>query len=518
MEKGLHVKGLCIGTDQKVLVKDVDMILEDSKWVALIGESGSGKTLTGLSIGGLLPKNIKITSGQIFLDGEALVELSEKKIHELRGKRISYIFQNYAEVFIPHLPLCVQLHEILVVHSKLDEQQRKTVISKTLDEVGLSYEFIQGRYSFQLSGGQLQRVAIAAAILLKPRVIIADEPTTALDPQSAKQVLELLKKIKIKTHCSILFTTHDLSIARSYADEIAVMYRGQIVEKGTSKDLLSGASHEYTQKLIAADVLLNKHPQTTNHSRRRKDLGKSVHFREYPILEVHKLTKQYCKQHEVLKEVSLKIKTGESVGLIGPSGCGKSTLARCILQLEPFDGGELYFKGRRIKGNLKDVALHGSIQAVFQQPALALNHQLTILDSLMEPLDLLKRSFSQRRQYRNQRMQLAAQLMEQVDLSPKLLQRYPQQLSGGQKQRVSIARAISTNPAFLILDEPTASLDMLVQAQIISLLQTLQKKMNYSALVISHDYRSLSKLSDRVIRIEKGRIGDLEEMPQVSKG
>ncbi|MDR4997092.1 ABC transporter ATP-binding protein [Bacillus altitudinis] len=518
MKKGLHIKGLCIGTDQKMLVKDVDIRLEDSKWIALIGESGSGKTLTGLSVGGLLPKQIKIKSGQILLDGEALEELSEKKIHALRGKRLSYIFQNYAEAFIPHMPLSVQLHEILVVHSDLDQEQRKFAISQALEEVGLSYKFIDGRYSFQLSGGQLQRVAVAAAILLKPRVIIADEPTTALDPQSAEQVLELLNKIKNNTHCSILFTTHDLSIARYYADEIAVMYRGQIVEKGPSKELLSGASHEYTQKLIAAEVMLNKHPKSIDHSMRYDQPRKAVHLKEFPILEVHKLKKQYCKQHDVLKEVSLNIKIGESVGLIGPSGCGKSTLARCILQLEPFDGGELYFMGNRINGNLKDVAIQGNIQAVFQQPGLALNHQLNIFNSLMEPLDLLKRNFAQRRQYRNKRMQLAVQLMEQVGLSPELLHRYPQQLSGGQKQRVSIARAISTNPAFLILDEPTASLDMLVQAQIISLLQTLQKKMNYSALVISHDYRSLSKLSDRVIRIEKGRIDDLEEMSQVSKG
>lgn len=513
MEKGLHVKGLYIGTGNETLVQDISLSVGESKCLALIGESGSGKTLTGLAIGGLLPPYVQVKQGEISLNGSRLDSLSEKVLQSFRGKNIAYVFQNYASVFSPHITLDKQLHEALEAHFKLDQKKRELAITKALNEVDLSYDLVKNKYTFQLSGGQLQRVSIAAAIMLKPKLIIADEPTTALDPKNSMQILHLLKQLKEDYGCSIILTTHDLSIARQFADEIAVMNKGRIVETGSTEKLLNHASHPYTQDLLNAEKLLSKGIDGDNKERLDEvDSFKSpIQQTNSPIfLEVRHLQKKYESNIPILNGVSLEIKEGESVGLIGSSGCGKSTFAKCIMQLESYDAGEIYFKTRKVRKSLKEAEMEGNLQAVFQQPGLALNSQLRIIDSLMEPLDVRKRTFAQKRVYHNKREDIAKDLMEQVELSSELLYRYPNQLSGGQKQRISIARAVSTEPKFLILDEPTASLDMIVQAQIIKLLKDLQRKIGYSSLIISHDYNSLKNLTHRIVRLEEGCIYDVE--------
>ncbi|GIN08619.1 ABC transporter ATP-binding protein [Shouchella clausii] len=495
MGSSLFVQGLILSKDNDMLVEDVEFQLPESSCLMLIGESGSGKTLTGLAIAGLLPRGVQMLKGKIVFNGTIL---EPKKMSTIRGQEIAYVFQNYASTFSPQLPLGKQLHETLAAHTTLRQKKQREVIAKALNEVGLSYEHVINRYAFQMSGGQLQRISIAAAIMLNPSIIIADEPTTALDPHQAKQILELLHRLKVKKKCSILLTTHDLSIARQYSDHIVVMHHGRIVEYGSRQDVLAFGTEEYTQKLIQAENVLDRAFQPLSHRRRFEDSD--------TLLHVKHLEKSYRSGAPLLEDVSFSIKKGECVGLIGASGSGKSTLARCLLRLESYDAGQITFHNQPIKKYLGSYGKHGNIQVVFQHPELALNSHMKIIDSLLEPLDIVKRSYAQKKRYRKKRYQHAEQLMAKVGLAPELLERFPNELSGGQKQRVCIARAISTEPEFLILDEPTASLDMIVQAQVIQLLRDLQKQIGYSSFVISHDLRSLNQLADRILRLEDGGI------------
>ncbi|WP_340401962.1 ABC transporter ATP-binding protein [Paenibacillus sp. FSL H8-0079] len=511
MNDGLLIQNLYIGTNQQTLVHDVNILLGQSRCLALIGESGSGKTLTGLAIGGLLPQDIHIQQGVMKINGTSLESVSRKMMQTIRGRRIAYVFQNYTGAFSPLLPLGKQLDETLKTHTELNAQQRQTMIRKVLEEVGLSGERVQKSYSFELSGGQLQRVSIAAAMMLEPELIIADEPTTALDSDTGQHVLSLLHKLKEQSGCSILLITHDLRIARQYGDDIAVMQHGRVVENGQAADVLKHPTHPYTQKLIEAERLLgNREPEVNRDVQEEifgaSDAAKDIQEIGSSMLSVKEVHKTYASGLQVLNNVSMEIREGECLALIGASGSGKSTLARCILQIEPYDRGDIYFLNQRLQPKKKGISLQGNVQAVFQHPALSLNSQLRILDSLMEPLDRVKRSFTQARMYRKTRFNVAEEWMERVGLSPELLLRYPYQLSGGQKQRVCIARSISTEPRFLILDEPTASLDMIVQAQVLQLLKELQQKLGYSSLFISHNYSAVEYLADRVVRIKDGMI------------
>jgi ABC-type glutathione transport system ATPase component len=505
MDKGLHIQGLCIGASGRRLLHDLELRLGESHCLALIGESGSGKTLTGLAVGGLLPRDVWIEQGTIRWNGVQLESASSSALRSLRGHSIAYIFQNYATAFSPHIPLDKQLHETLASHTGMGRQERTSAIAAALDDVGLSYEQVKGKYSFQFSGGQMQRVCIAAAMMLKPGLIIADEPTSALDPQTEEQILELLHRLKQRDGCSVLLITHDLGIARHYADDIAVMHLGRVKESGTARDVLEHATHPYTQKLIAAERLLSR-DAADDEKRSVRRQSKGPQYNESTLLAVRHARKTFDIGIQALNDVALNIREGECVGLIGASGSGKSTLARCILQLEPLDEGEIFFRNERLSGKGRIHAMKGVVQAVFQQPTLSLNSRLRIIDSLMEPLDAVQRNMAQARIYRNNRWKLAEQWLERVGLSPDLLVRFPHQLSGGQKQRICIARAISTEPAFLILDEPTASLDMIMQAQILQLLKELQYSLGYGSLFISHDHSAVRFMADRIMSMEKGSV------------
>lgn len=490
MSSTISVQDLCIQTDdQQRLVEGVNWEIPEGNCLVLVGESGSGKTLTGLALAELLPTGVYTTRGAVTFNGSGL---KRKERQNMRGQAISYVFQNYAATFSPQMTLGRQLHETLTSHLSMSRTEQQEVIAKALEDVGLSYEHIQGRYSFECSGGQLQRVSIAAALMLSPAVIVADEPTTALDSYHSKQVLELLLQAKEQRNCMILLITHDFSIARKYGDLIAVMQAGTIVEFGNKQNVLEQPVHSYTKQLVEAERLLYNEPDP-----KQDELIDEAET----ILTVKHLEKKYDEAVPVLKDISFSIKKGEAVGLIGLSGSGKSTLARCLLQLDSFDAEQMTLFSQQQNSRSKN---RGKIQAVFQQPGLSLNPLWSIIDSLMEPLDNKKRSYSTKKQYRKSRLQQAKSLMEQVGLASELLDRYPGELSGGQKQRVCIARAISTNPDLLILDEPTSSLDMIVQAQIIQLLKDLQQDHLFSSLIISHNERALVQLADRFLYLEDG--------------
>ncbi|MNW35575.1 Glutathione import ATP-binding protein GsiA [compost metagenome] len=505
----LTMQDVCIAAGKTTLVRNLNISLKRGSCLTLIGESGSGKSLTGLSIAGLLPRGVQLQQGRILLEETEIHECSDQMLRHLRGRRVAYVFQNYAGMFSPLLPIGKQLDETLKAHLDCSHQERQRTIHLLLEQLGLPAERVQSSYTFQLSGGQLQRVAIAAAFMLKPQLIIADEPTTALDPATGISILELLLTLKQQTGCSILLITHDLRIARAYADHVAVMRHGQIVESGSTMDILDHPVHEYTRRLIEAERVLHSQVVPTLHIKADTSLLADPCDEEgVPLLSIEKLTKSYSSGDCVLRDITLNIQEGECVGLIGESGSGKSTLARCMLLLEQADEGTVKFRNQPIqKLSLTGrKQLHGQIQAVFQNPTSSLNPRLRILDSVMEPLNALPRSHEERANYRMNKRHIAERLLQKVGLPADLLDRFPEQLSGGQKQRISIARAISVEPAFIVFDEPTASLDMVVQAQILLLLKGLQQQLGFGILFISHDLRAVQYMSDRILTLKGGQL------------
>ncbi|ANY69082.1 hypothetical protein BBD42_23310 [Paenibacillus sp. BIHB 4019] len=522
----LKITGLSLHAGQQQLVHNLHLSIEKQQWLALIGESGSGKTLTGLAIGGLLPHAVRITKGQILFEGQSVSELSAQQLSRLRGKEIAYIFQDYAGMFSPFIRLGKQLDETLQAHSRLGRKERKVQILSSLGKVRLPAERVYNSYPFELSGGQLQRVSIAAALLLKPKLLIADEPTTALDYATGEEILRLLMEMKEQIGCAILFITHDLKHVRRYADEVAVMSEGCMLESGNVRAVLEAPTHPYTKQLLAAEPsswssptfkterepMLQLQPVDTEQTMREQG-GRLEASSENSLLVAQNLIKTYPKGKgiKVLDQVSFTLKAGECLGLVGESGSGKSTLARCLMLMEPLDEGELQFQQMPLHKR-KAVArsyISGRIQTVFQNPAASLNPRLTIVDSLMEPLDIFKdKAPAFLGDSRYKRDEAAALLLDMVGLPASVMRQYPHELSGGQRQRACIARAISIAPDFIILDEPTASLDMIIQAQILKLLQRLQQQLGFACLFISHDLAAVQLMCSRIMVLENGKIID----------
>lgn len=523
----LKITGLSLNAGQQQLVHDLNLSIEKQQWLALIGESGSGKTLTGLAIGGLLPHAVRMTKGQILFKGQSLSELPAQQLSSLRGKEIAYIFQDYAGMFSPFIRLGKQLDETVQAHSRLGGKERKAQILSSLGEVRLPAERVYNSYPFELSGGQLQRVSIAAALLLKPKLLIADEPTTALDQATGEEILRLLMEMKERIGCAILFITHDLKHVRRYADEVAVMREGCMLELGNVRAVLEAPTHPYTKQLLEAEPsswssptlksereLMMLQLQTVDAKQTMQEQGESLEAsRANSLLVAQNLVKTYPKGKgmKVLDQVSFTLKAGECLGLVGESGSGKSTLARCLMLMEPLDQGQLLFQQMPLHKRKAAARsfINGRIQAVFQNPAASLNPRLTIMDSLMEPLDVFKDktpAFLGDKRYK--REAAAALLLDMVGLPASCMRQYPHELSGGQKQRVCTARAISIAPDFIILDEPTASLDMIIQAQILKLLQRLQQQLGFACLFISHDLAAVQLMCSRIMVLEHGKIID----------
>ncbi|WP_341277924.1 ABC transporter ATP-binding protein [Paenibacillus sp. FSL H8-0537] len=516
----LKITGLSLNAGRQQLVQDLHLSIEKQQWLALIGESGSGKTLTGLAIAGLLPPSVRMTNGEILVKGQSLSELSAHQINGLRGKEIAYVFQDYAGMFSPFIRLGKQLDETLQAHSGLGRKERRKQILTCLEEVLLPAERVFKSYPCELSGGQLQRVSIAAAMLLQPKLLIADEPTTALDQETGEEILCLLKKMQERVGCAILFITHDLKHVRRYADQVAIMRGGCVLESGDVRSVLEQPAHFYTKQLLAAESALVSSPTITLKQEAKLQLVDAdqtmldqgtgaASTRGNAMLAAQNLVKTYPKGIKALDQVSFTLKAGECLGLVGESGSGKSTMARCLMLMEPLDEGELLFQQMPLH-NRKAAArsfINGRIQTVFQNPAASLNPRLTIVDSLMEPLDVFKdKTPAFLGDSRYKRDEAAALLLDMVGLPASVMRQYPHELSGGQKQRVCIARAISIAPDFIILDEPTASLDMIIQAQILKLLQRLQQQLGFTCLFISHDLAAVQFMCSRIMVLERGNI------------
>jgi microcin C transport system ATP-binding protein len=479
-------------------VKHVSFDIGEAETVALVGESGSGKTVTALSILRLLPQPAAHPSGEVLFKGENLLVLSPPALRQIRGNKISMIFQEPMTSLNPLHTIERQIAEVLKIHRGMSDQAARERVLDLLDKVGI--EDPKGRldsYPHQLSGGQRQRVMIAMALANEPDLLIADEPTTALDVTIQAQILELLRELKEKLNMALLLITHDLDVVRRTVDRVCVMHDGKIVEQGEVEAVFEHPEHDYTKKLLAAKPGGNPNPAPSG----APVLVDADNLRVwFPIKKgVIGRTVSHVK---AVDGITLNVRQGQTLGVVGESGSGKSTLGRALLRLER-SRGTINFEGRNLQGlRTKGLRpLRQYMQMVFQDPYGSLSPRLSVGQIIEEGLRVHRLGGSP-----VERRSLIGSALEEVGLQPAMQDRYPHEFSGGQRQRIAIARALVLKPKFIILDEPTSALDVSVQHQIIELLRDLQKRHNLTYLFISHDLRVVRALSHYIVVMREGRV------------
>lgn len=521
----LSVKDLSISFNAFSAVKNISLNVESGQMLAIVGESGSGKSVTALSLLHLLPKETNI-SGEINFNNKNLLALSPKEINAIRGKDIAMIFQEPMTSLNPVFTCGYQVMESLQLHEKLSSAEAKQKTIELFEKVKLpSPKDIINRYPHELSGGQKQRVMIAMAMSCNPSLLIADEPTTALDVTVQKTILELIKELQEQNNMAVILITHDLGLVADVADKVAVMYKGEIVEQADTKNIFNNPQHPYTKALLACRLAL--HPKSEKLPLISDFLGEtassykpqetSIINNEFSsdeiVLQIENLKvyynarkKLFTKQAEPFKavdDVSFTVSKGEIIGLVGESGCGKTTLGRAVLQLIPTTSGNIILDGKNLSELPKSQLRHlrRDLQIVFQDPYGSLNPRLTIGEAILEPMQVhsILNNSKQRREKVNE-------LLEKVQLNPDHYNRYPHQFSGGQRQRICIARALSLNPSFLIFDESVSALDVSVQAQILNLINDLKAEFNFTGIFISHDLSVVRYISDRILVMHQGKI------------
>ncbi len=488
-------------------VKGVSFELNEGEILGIVGESGSGKSVTCYSLLGLIPKPPGvIESGEALYDGQDLLKLDEKGLRKLRGRKINMIFQDPMTALNPYLTVADQIIEAILVHEKISKKEARQRAIKALEEVGIvrAAERVDS-YPHEFSGGMRQRVMIAMALATEPDILIADEPTTALDVTIQKQILDLLHQIQKRRKLSIIFITHDLAVIHALAHRLIVMEKGHIVEQGVAKDVFAAPQHPYTQKLLSAVP----------------DSSKPDEFKlaeEHALLKVRDLRTVFRKSHGpfwartvdetiAVNNISLDIHHGEILGLVGESGSGKSTFGRSIMRLVDTEGGEVQLAGRDLLKLHTQELKHArrDFQMIFQDPYASLNPRMTVFDTLAEPLlthNIVPKS---------ELLPTINRLMDEVGLDRRFIRKYPHEFSGGQRQRIAIARAISVKPKLIIADEPVSALDVTIQAQVLDLLLQLTKDYGITMLFISHDLSVVRYLCDRVAVMQHGNLLELEE-------
>lgn len=477
------------------VVKGLSYTLAPGRILALVGESGSGKTMAARSVLGLLPHPMRVSGGAIRFEGTDLTSLSARQMARYRGARIGMIFQEPMTSLNPALRIGRQMEEALHVHLRLSRAECRRRIVEILDRVGLSDpDACLRAYPHEFSGGMRQRIMLASVMLTRPALLIADEPTTALDTLVQRQVLDLMTELAADNGTAILLISHDLGMVSHYARDVIVMQHGEAVESGRTTDVLTRPSHPYTRRLIDALPSRTQGGPRTDPTRA-------------PAIELSDLCVDYPGQggpflratpKRVVHGVDLDIREGETLGLVGSSGSGKSTIGRAIVGLEPVAAGRLSFRGGPV--DHADPETRRDLQIIFQDPYSSLDPRQSVAQIVGEPLRLDPRMSGKERQDR------VREICDEVGLPADFLARLPHQLSGGQRQRVAIARAIVRRPAFVVADEPVSALDMTVQKQILTLIRTLQDRHGFSCLFISHDLGAVEQVADRVAVIEAGRI------------
>ena len=541
----IQIKNLSIefNTDEGIIsaLNGVSLNIPKGRTMGLVGESGSGKSVSSMAIMQLIPMPPgRVTSGQILYNNQDLLTLSDKEMRRLRGNKISMIFQEPMTSLNPVFTVGEQVAETLRLHQSLN---KKEAIEKTidlLDQVGIPNPAQRIKsYPHEMSGGQRQRIMIAIAISCQPELLIADEPTTALDVTIQKQILDLLMELQEKNGMSLLFITHDLGVIADISDEVAVMYKGEIVERNSTKDIFISPQHPYTKGLLACRPSLSKNPErlpTVSHfmSPEGKEITSDIESLKI-AKEVRPITKdnpvileiKNLKKHFPLKKgffgntllwvhavdgVSFQVRKGRTLGLVGESGCGKTTIGRTILRLLESTDGSIIYKGQditQIKGE-KLRQLRRKIQIIFQDPYASLNPRMTIGKAIQEPMEIHKIGAN-----RKERQHLTRELMEKVDLDPSMLNRYPHEFSGGQRQRICIARTLAVKPEFIVCDESVSALDVSVQAQILNLLLDLQEELNLTYIFISHDLAVVRFMADELAVMDQGRVVELADALEI---
>jgi peptide/nickel transport system ATP-binding protein len=487
-------------SDRSFAVKDISLDLSEGEILCIIGESGSGKSITANAVMGLLPKQIALEAGEIIFRGRDLLKCHDDELRHLRGRSIAMIFQDPMSALNPLMTVGKQIEEAIRTHSRDTAEDIDERVVRLLKDVGLpAPETIQHQYPFRMSGGQRQRVMIAMAMALDPDILIADEPTTALDVTTQAQILALIKDLQRRKKMGVIFITHDFGVVEDIADKVVVMRRGEIVEQGPAREVLADPQHDYTRSLISAVPRIK-----TSAERERSSAPSAV------VMEIKSLNKFYelpgglfrkRRQVRALHEVSFEIHAGRTLGIVGESGSGKSTLARQIVRLADNTSGSIVFRGRDIarskERELRPV--RPGIQMIFQDPYSSLNPRQSIgqiLTAGPRSLGVPRKSASER----------ALKLLERVGLSSGAFDRFPHEFSGGQRQRIGIARALMMDPVILVADEAVSALDVSIQAEILKLLKEIQEETGVAIVFITHDLRVANEICDELIVMYKGEI------------
>jgi peptide/nickel transport system ATP-binding protein len=537
----LEVNGLSLVFGNKsadTVVEDLSFTLQEGETLGIVGESGSGKSLTGLSIIGLLPSDAQTTGEILFYDGNRVIDLltlTEKEKRNLRGNQISMIFQEPMTALNPVMRCGRQVEEILKIHGKLSLHQRKEKVIELFHEVMLVQpQVVYTKYPHQLSGGQRQRVMIAMAIACNPKILIADEPTTALDVTVQKGILDLLNSLKQKHNLSVVFISHDLNIISKISDKILVLYRGKGIEYGLSDEILNHPREPYTKGLLSCrpkkDIRLRHLPTISDYlsnplfqassciSSKERETNQLNLYSKSPMLRIQNLQTYFSQSNgllrglrssvQILKNIDFQLWEGETVGLVGESGSGKTTLGRTLMQLIENFTGEIIYQGENVSHfkNKKLLLFRKNVQLIFQDPYGSLNPNHTIGNAILEPL-LVHQLYSSHRL----RKERVLELMRLTGLEEDWFNRYPHQLSGGQRQRVVIARALAVEPKILICDESVSALDVSIQAQILNLLNDLKHQLGLTYIFISHDLAVVKFMADRIFVMKNGQILEQNE-------
>ena len=508
---------------QQRAVDRVGFAVYPGAMTALVGESGSGKSVTALSLLGLLsPTHAHIEpDSRLLWQGCNLLEYSVRQWRSLRGRSIAMIFQDPLSSLNPVLSIGYQLEEVIRVHGKIPRGERRQRARQLLEQVGIDHPDERlNAYPHELSGGQQQRVMIAMAISSGPQLLIADEPTTALDVTVQRQIMLLLKHLQSQLGLAILFITHDLALVGEFADEVVVLRRGRVIEQGRVKKMLQAPEQDYTRALLACRSGLSsgvlRLPVIDEEGRlqaaAQQGIARQERIQGSPVLEVKDITHAYVRRisgwrkmrQVALEPVSFTLMAGKTLGVVGESGSGKSTLARIVAGIQIPDGGTLRYLVPR------DPVRHHPVQMVFQNPFASLNPRFTVAQILLEPLQLHHVGSS-----KSERLEIVQHWLVRVGLPKDSIERYPHEFSGGQRQRIAIARALTLSPSLLICDESVAALDVSVQAQILNLLRDLQDELGMSYLFISHDLSVVRFMADDILVLQSGKVREQGSVEQV---
>ncbi|NVK09579.1 MAG: ABC transporter ATP-binding protein [Tenacibaculum sp.] len=532
----LEVKNLEISfKNSQPLVQQVSFSVEKNKTLGIVGESGSGKSISSLAILGLLPKTATV-KGDLFFNQQPLLGYNEQDYQKIRGNEIAMIFQEPMSSLNPTLTCGFQVAEMLQQHTQLPNQEIKEEVISLFSKVKLPRpEAIYNSYPHQISGGQKQRVMIAMAIACKPQLLIADEPTTALDVTVQKEIISLLKELQQEFEMGIIFISHDLALVSEIADSVVVMHKGKIVEKGSANHVFLHPKENYTKALInskpntkkrlktlpTVSDFINETIDSTIYTDEERNAFHQKIYKRPPLLEIVNLHKYFISNAswfskpaivKAVNDVSFKIYEGETLGLVGESGCGKTTLSRTILQLEKATSGSILYKGTDITKFSKSAfkKLRKDIQIIFQDPFSSLNPRITVGNAILEPMKVhhILNSNNERKEY-------VCNLLEKVDLEASHFNRYPHEFSGGQRQRIGIARAIALQPKLIICDESVSALDVSVQAQVLNLLNQLKSEFNFTYIFISHDLSVVKYMADQLVVMNKGRVEEIADADEI---